>query len=72
MSSFELQYITELGGQQLLPVFDGHISLSKRLQLLRDKAHAWFKFNLETVSLTRNLSSIYMYIVDGHLCLWNF
>lgn len=77
MSSSELQYIVELSGQRLLPVPDvvGHTSFSKRLQLLRDKAHAWFKLNLhffETVSLPRNLSSICIYVADGHLCWWNF
>jgi hypothetical protein len=77
MSSSELQYTIELSGQRLLPVHDvfGHTSFSKRLQLLRDKAHAWFKLNLhsfETISLPRNLSSICIYIADGRFCWWNF
>lgn len=76
MSSFELQYITELGGQQLLPVFDGHISLSKRLQLLRDKAHAWFQFNFhahsfQTVSIEEQFHDVTISLVDGHFCLWH-
>ncbi|KAG1720375.1 hypothetical protein EDB19DRAFT_574862 [Suillus lakei] len=74
MSSSELQYITELGGQQLLPVPNGHISVSERLQLLRDKAQAWFKFDIhsfETISIpvqfhTRTEVSI----VNGHACFW--
>ncbi|KAG2138288.1 hypothetical protein DEU56DRAFT_755863 [Suillus clintonianus] len=49
LSSPELQYLVELGGQQLLPVdlrVDNHCTpISERLQLLRDKAHAWFKFD---------------------------
>ncbi|KAG2341867.1 hypothetical protein BDR05DRAFT_431682 [Suillus weaverae] len=74
-SSSELQYIIELSGQRLLPVPNAvdHTSISKRLQLLRDKAHAWFKFNLhsfETVSLPEELSSVHTFVADGHLCSW--
>ncbi|KAG2134476.1 hypothetical protein DEU56DRAFT_902008 [Suillus clintonianus] len=70
MSSYELQYIVELGGQQLLPVpnTDDHTPISERLQLLRDKAHAWFKVNfhsLETVSLWEKMHS--PQINDGHI-----
>ncbi|KAG1758148.1 hypothetical protein EDD22DRAFT_1000165 [Suillus occidentalis] len=54
ISSSELQYIIELGGQGLLPVPiadpGNHTSVSQRLQLLRDKAHAWFQFNFHTHS----------------------
>ncbi|KAG2156938.1 uncharacterized protein EDB93DRAFT_1308026 [Suillus bovinus] len=55
LSSSELQYIVELGGQQLLPVtlqVDNHTPISERLQLLRDKARAWHTF-----------------ISEGHICL---
>ncbi|KAG1819887.1 hypothetical protein EV424DRAFT_916548 [Suillus variegatus] len=47
MSSSELQYIVELSGQCLLPVSNtvDHTPISERLQRLRDKAHAWLKFN---------------------------
>ncbi|KAG1819889.1 hypothetical protein EV424DRAFT_1644674 [Suillus variegatus] len=47
MSSSELQYIVELSGQCLLPVSNtvDHTPISERLQCMRDKAHAWFKFN---------------------------
>jgi hypothetical protein len=77
MSSSELQYIIELSGQRLLPVPDvaGYTSISKRLQLLRDKAHAWFKLNFHsfgTVSLPRDLSYTRTFITGGHICLWEF
>ncbi|KIK34628.1 hypothetical protein CY34DRAFT_812802 [Suillus luteus UH-Slu-Lm8-n1] len=77
MSSSELQYIIELSGQRLLLVPDvvDHTSISKRLQLLRDKAHTWFKLNLhsfKTVSLPRDLSSTHISIAGGHICLWKF
>lgn len=78
MSSSELQYITELGGQQLLPVsdtdLDNHTSISKRLQLLRDKAHAWFKFDIhsfEKVSIPEQYHDAKTSLADGHLCLFN-
>lgn len=82
MSSSQLQYIVELGGQQLLPVsstdFDGqHAPIHEHLRLLRDKAHAWFRFHLnpfETVSippLMFDLDVIKSSIVDGHLYLWD-
>ncbi|KAG2066486.1 hypothetical protein BDR04DRAFT_1121178 [Suillus decipiens] len=72
ISCSELQYIVELGGQQLLPVrntFD--TSIPKRLQLLRDNAHAWFNFDIhsfKTVSIP--MSHYKMWVVNGHLCLW--
>ncbi|KAG2055958.1 hypothetical protein BDR06DRAFT_302672 [Suillus hirtellus] len=78
MSSSELQYITELGGQQLLPVsdtdLDNHTSISKRLQLLRDKAHAWFKFDIhsfENVSIPEQYHDAKTSLADRHLCLFN-
>lgn len=78
MTSSELQYITELGGQQLLPVpdtdLDNHTSISKRLQLLRDKAHAWFKFDIhsfETISMPEQFHDAKTSLADGHLCLFN-
>jgi hypothetical protein len=78
MSSSELQYITELGGQQLLPVpdtdLDNHTSISKRLQLLRDKAHAWFKFDIhsfEKISIPEQFHDAKTSLADGHLCLFN-
>ncbi|KAG1751129.1 hypothetical protein EDB19DRAFT_1275165 [Suillus lakei] len=74
MSSSELQYIVELGGQQLLPVpntdLGNRISIPQCLQLLRDDAHAWFKFDItsfETVSIPDHST---MCVADGHLCLW--
>ncbi|KIK41618.1 hypothetical protein CY34DRAFT_197011 [Suillus luteus UH-Slu-Lm8-n1] len=74
MLSSELQYITELGGQQLLPVSDGHISFSKRLQLLRDKAHAWFKFDIHSFEVifipVQFRTETQVSIVNGHACLW--
>ncbi|KAG2338465.1 hypothetical protein BDR05DRAFT_969164 [Suillus weaverae] len=75
ISCSELQYIVELSGQQLLPVprtFDNlnRTSISKRLQLLRDSAHAWFNFDIhsfETISIPVHHK---MWVVNGHLCLW--
>ncbi|KAG2356693.1 hypothetical protein BDR07DRAFT_431220 [Suillus spraguei] len=70
LSSSELQYIAELGSQQLIPVSKNHISVSKRLQLLRDNTHAWFKFDLhsfETISIPKDF---HILITNGHACFW--
>ncbi|OAX41013.1 hypothetical protein K503DRAFT_768069 [Rhizopogon vinicolor AM-OR11-026] len=84
MSSSELQYITELGGQRLIPVLNtdssDHISFSERLKLLRDQAQAWFKLDIGhvpfgTVSIPMyfldSYADVAMSLVNGHLCLWN-
>ncbi|KAG2358931.1 hypothetical protein BDR07DRAFT_1379060 [Suillus spraguei] len=78
VSSSELQYIVELGGQRLLPVpvaYPGNnTSVSQRLQLLRDKAHAWFQFNLHahlSFSMQERVYEVEMSLADGHLCLWS-
>ncbi|KAG1814702.1 uncharacterized protein BJ212DRAFT_1512407 [Suillus subaureus] len=77
MSSSELQYIVELSGQWLLhvPNMDNvNIPVCKRLQLLRDKAHAWFKVDahsFETVSLPKDMHSDKKFVVDEHLYLWD-
>ncbi|KAG1744840.1 hypothetical protein EDB19DRAFT_2023803 [Suillus lakei] len=79
MSSSELQYITELGGQQLLPVpdmnVDNNTSIFKRLQLLRDRAHAWFKLDIhssETVFIPGPFRrDAHIFLIHGHLCLFN-
>lgn len=78
ISSSELQYITELGGQQLLSVpdtnLDNHTSISRRLQLLRNKAHAWFKFDVhsfESVSIPEQFYDAKTSLADGHLCFFN-
>ncbi|KAG1794956.1 hypothetical protein EV424DRAFT_640360 [Suillus variegatus] len=77
MSSSELQYIVELSGQRLLHVSSTDsvsIPVSKRLQLLRDKAHAWFKVDphsFETVSLPKNMHSDEKFVADGHIYLWD-
>ncbi|KAG2343005.1 hypothetical protein BDR05DRAFT_989989 [Suillus weaverae] len=74
MSSSELQYVTELGSQQLLPTSNNHISVSKRLQLLRDNTRAWFKFDLhsfETISIPEKFHMFTAtYITNGHACFW--
>ncbi|KAG2156197.1 hypothetical protein DEU56DRAFT_906368 [Suillus clintonianus] len=77
-SSSELQYIIELGGQRLLPVVDTNLynytPISKRLQLLRDKTRAWFKFDInsvETVSIPDQFYDGRLSLADGHLCLYN-
>ncbi|KAG1728455.1 hypothetical protein EDB19DRAFT_160654 [Suillus lakei] len=79
MSSSELQYITELGGQRLLPVpntdLENRTSIFKRLQLMRDKAYAWFKFDIhcfETVTIPEQFRRYgNTFLVNGHLCLFN-
>ncbi|KAG2038439.1 hypothetical protein BDR03DRAFT_999400 [Suillus americanus] len=77
LSSSELQYIVELGGQQLLPVnlqlgVDDHTPISERLQLLRDKARAWFKFNtrpVQTVVVPKIFYTDKAFLSNGHLCV---
>ncbi|KAG1788593.1 uncharacterized protein HD556DRAFT_1403191 [Suillus plorans] len=77
MSSSELQYIVELSGQWLLHVPNSDnesIPVSKHLQLLRDKAHAWFKVDpnsFKTVSLPKNMYSDEKFVADGHIYLWD-
>ncbi|KAG2127608.1 uncharacterized protein EDB93DRAFT_1270125 [Suillus bovinus] len=75
LSSSELQYITEMGGQQLLPVFINHrIPFSKRLQLLRDKSHAWSKFDTHSFEIiyipVPFHTRVTVSIVSGHACFW--
>ncbi|KAG2156924.1 uncharacterized protein EDB93DRAFT_1247105 [Suillus bovinus] len=79
-SSSVLQYIVELGGQGLLPVpdteFNKHVPTSKRLQLLKDNAHAWFKFNIYPVSIRDHFTIGPVPVqgisfADGHLCLFD-
>jgi hypothetical protein len=52
ISSSELQYIVEMSGQRLLHVSNAdngiQVPVSARLQLLRDKAHAWFKVDINS------------------------
>lgn len=75
MSSIELQYITELGSQHLLPDSNNRISVSELLQLLRDNARAWFEFDLhsfETISIPDEFHLFTAtYITNGHACFWN-
>ncbi|KAG2071154.1 hypothetical protein BDR04DRAFT_1098847 [Suillus decipiens] len=78
VSSSELQYIVELGGQCLIPVsntdLDNHTSVSERLQHLRDKAHAWFRVDIlssKTISLPKLPYDVLRFIADGHLCSWD-
>ncbi|KAG2135585.1 hypothetical protein BD769DRAFT_1385473 [Suillus cothurnatus] len=76
MSSSELQYIVELSGQQLLrvPNTDGRIAISERLRLLRDRSHAWFKFDLhsfKTISFPTEMCDERKAVIDGHLSLWD-
>ncbi|KAJ8588667.1 hypothetical protein M405DRAFT_933939, partial [Rhizopogon salebrosus TDB-379] len=83
-SSSELQYITELGGQRLIPVpntnLHNYTSYSERLQLLRDEARAWFKLDIvrspsRTVTLPKIILDSHeeatMSLADGHLYLWD-
>ncbi|KAG1786077.1 uncharacterized protein HD556DRAFT_1067918 [Suillus plorans] len=76
LSSSELQYIVEIGGQRLISGSntDHSIPISKRLQLLRDKAHAWFKVDthpLKMVPITRSRGSRDKIVAGGHFCFWN-
>jgi hypothetical protein len=77
MSSCELQYIVELGGQQLLPLPDihlnNHVPISKRLQLLRDKAHAWLRFDIRTsqsIPIPQGYYDSPRFFNNGHLFVW--
>jgi hypothetical protein len=74
MSCSELQYITELGSQHLLPVSNDHISVAERLQLLRDNARAWFKFDIhsfKTISIPDKFHEFTAtYIANGHAYFW--
>ncbi|KAG2107414.1 uncharacterized protein F5147DRAFT_697168 [Suillus discolor] len=81
MSSSELQYIVELSGQCLLPGISSTddrtpISTGKRLQRLRDKAHAWLKFDaytFQTVIPSTSLDDRQQYVTGGeHFYLWNY
>ncbi|KAG2049312.1 hypothetical protein BDR06DRAFT_961671 [Suillus hirtellus] len=72
MSSSELRYILKLSGRQLLPVPNvvDHTSISKRLQLSRNKAYAWFKFkfhSFEQVSSSEESFSAHTFVADEHL-----
>ncbi|KAG2100153.1 uncharacterized protein F5147DRAFT_813327 [Suillus discolor] len=72
----QLQYIVELSGQQLLPVnipLDNNTpTISEHLQLLRDRAHTWFKLNTQPVEHV-DVSNKYIMkitaISNGHFCL---
>ncbi|KAG1824312.1 hypothetical protein EV424DRAFT_1395362, partial [Suillus variegatus] len=79
MSCSELQYIVELSGQCLLPGIsstDDRTPISKRLQRLRDKAHAWLKidaFAFQTVIPSVSVAAMQKYVTGGeHLYLWNY
>ncbi|KAG2123594.1 hypothetical protein DEU56DRAFT_917392 [Suillus clintonianus] len=75
VSSSELQYIVELGGQHLLPGpnTDNHTPVSQRLRLLRNKAHAWFKADVDSFEPFpipfKHTTSIF--IANGHVYLWD-
>ncbi|KAG1734600.1 hypothetical protein EDB19DRAFT_1143135 [Suillus lakei] len=76
MSSSELQYIVELSGQQLLLVSntDDNTAISERLRLLRDRAHAWFKFDLhsfKTVSFPKEMCDERKAVTGGHFSMWD-
>ncbi|KIK33665.1 hypothetical protein CY34DRAFT_691246 [Suillus luteus UH-Slu-Lm8-n1] len=76
MSSSELQYIVEMSGQRLLHVSnaDNGIPVSACLQLLRDKAHAWFKVDIhsfETVLIKWARRVEKEVVAGGHACLWD-
>src|SRR5882757_3045248 len=77
MSSCELQYIVELGGQGLLPLPDinigDHVPILKRLQLLREKSRAWLRFNIhssKTISIPKQYYGDQRRFINGHLFFW--
>ncbi|KAG2035007.1 hypothetical protein BDR03DRAFT_1012882 [Suillus americanus] len=77
VSSSELQYIVELGGQHLIPISntdsDNLVPVSERLQHLRDRAHAWFRVDIrsvKTVSIPKP-SYVDSFIADGHIYWWD-
>ncbi|OAX31399.1 hypothetical protein K503DRAFT_87211 [Rhizopogon vinicolor AM-OR11-026] len=79
MSSCELQYIVELGGQGLLPLPDinlgGHVPIPKRLQLLREKSRAWLRFDIhssKTISIPKQYYGDQRRFINGHLFLWGY
>ncbi|KAG2107448.1 uncharacterized protein F5147DRAFT_205841 [Suillus discolor] len=79
MSCSELQYIVELSGQCLLPGIsstDDRTPISKRLQRLRDKAHAWLKFDayaFQIVIPSVSVAAMQTYVTGGeHFYLWNY
>ncbi|KAG1786072.1 uncharacterized protein HD556DRAFT_1531193 [Suillus plorans] len=77
LSSSELQYIVEINGQQLLVISnpDNSIPISKRLQRLRDEAHAWFKVDtrpfLKMVPVTRTALLREIIVAGGYFCSWD-
>jgi hypothetical protein len=78
VSSSELQYIVELGGQHLIPISntnsDDHTPVSDRLQHLRDKAHAWFKVDIHSAKTAFIQKLSYgedCFIANGHFYSWS-
>ncbi|KAG2049309.1 hypothetical protein BDR06DRAFT_1023962 [Suillus hirtellus] len=75
LSSSELQYIVEIGGQRLLVISntDNSIPISKRLQLLRDKAHAWFKVDIHPFEMVGTVPLLPQdnIVAGGHYYWWN-
>ncbi|OJA12064.1 hypothetical protein AZE42_02195 [Rhizopogon vesiculosus] len=76
MSSCELQYVVELGGQRLLPLPDinlgDHVTIPKRLQLLREKSRAWLRFNIQSsksISIPKQYYDAKRRYTNGHLLL---
>ncbi|KAG1843365.1 hypothetical protein DFJ58DRAFT_747910 [Suillus subalutaceus] len=78
VSSSELQYIVELGGQHLIPISntdsDNHTPVSEHLQHLRDRAHAWFRVDIHSAK-TVPIPELFLYeesfIANGHLYSWD-
>ncbi|KAG2035049.1 hypothetical protein BDR03DRAFT_1012914, partial [Suillus americanus] len=76
ISSSELQYIVELSGQHLLPVPNtGDLTtVSQRLKVLRDRAHAWFKFDphsSKTISISEIRHNQETFLTDRHFYFWD-
>ncbi|KAG2107429.1 uncharacterized protein F5147DRAFT_653303 [Suillus discolor] len=67
-----------MSGQKLLavPNTDDSIPISKRLQFLRDKAHAWFKVDLHSfktvpITMSQRFQEKIHIVAGGHLYLWS-
>ncbi|KAG1861072.1 hypothetical protein C8R48DRAFT_243812 [Suillus tomentosus] len=75
MSSSELQYTIELIGQRLIPVPNtNYIPIGNRLKTLKDRSHAWFKFDMysfETITLEEKSYANKHLVTHGHFFSWD-
>ncbi|KAG1787056.1 uncharacterized protein HD556DRAFT_1449110 [Suillus plorans] len=75
MSSSELQYTIELIGQRLIPVPNtNYTPIGIRLKTLKDRSHAWFKFDMysfETITLEEKSYAKKHLVTHGHFFSWD-